>query len=307
MIRKLFHFIFVLLLLALIIAVPANWMLRRSYNDPEVHYFYTEEKVQNGGESLRFAVLSDLYNYVFEGGNGAVSELVADTSPDAILISGNMITSDAEDLSPVTDLIRDLVRTAPVYYAYGDQELKYVRAHTGGEENPADPLRDLLEKAGATVISGEYKDVVLYGIPTRIGSINDRAYELTMPGGSVKRKYEDTYKLLKAFQDTDSFKVMIASRPESFVYGDACKSWDVDLVVSGGNLGGLVVLPRLGGVFGDANHYFPEYVHGMYEKDGVNLFITSGLSAPKGGIPRFNNPPEVAVLDIKGLDTTQDQ
>ena len=39
----------------------------------------------------------------------------------------------------------------------------------------------------------------------------------------------------------------------------------------------------------------------------MNLFITSGLSAPgklfsrENPIPRFNNPPEIAVLDISGL------
>ena len=38
MIKKLIHFIFVLLLLALIIGIPGAWMLQRSYSDPEVHY-----------------------------------------------------------------------------------------------------------------------------------------------------------------------------------------------------------------------------------------------------------------------------
>ena len=43
----------------------------------------------------------------------------------------------------------------------------------------------------------------------------------------------------------------------------------------------------------------------MYEKDNVDLFITSGLSAPKALIPRFNNPPEIAVLDISDLESTE--
>jgi hypothetical protein len=43
----------------------------------------------------------------------------------------------------------------------------------------------------------------------------------------------------------------------------------------------------------------------MYEKDDVDLFITSGLSAPKAMIPRFNNPPEIAVLDISDLESAE--
>ena len=42
-----------------------------------------------------------------------------------------------------------------------------------------------------------------------------------------------------------------------------------------------------------------------FEKDDVKLFITSGLSAPKGLIPRLNNPPEIAVVDVDGLSREQ--
>ena len=45
--------------------------------------------------------------------------------------------------------------------------------------------------------------------------------------------------------------------------------------------------------------WFPEYVHGMYQKDNLLLFETSGLGSDKQKLPRFNNPPEVAVLTIK--------
>ena len=311
MIRKFFHFIFVLLILALIIGVPASWMLYRSYNDPEVHYFYTEEA--EGEESLRFVVLSDLFGYVFEGGNGVIADLAGNTSPDAILIGGNMIASDAEDITPLTDLIKRLVQIAPVYYSYGEQELKYVGSHTAesGAEGQTDRLREELSKAGAVVLSEEYVDVSLYGIDTRIGGMYNNAYEMTNLNHRVKRRYESTYKFLNDYQDTDRFKIMLSSRPDSFIYADACDTWKVDLVVSGNDLGGLVVIPHYGGLFGGSQGYFPQYIHGMYEKGDVDLFITSGLSAPgrplsaENPIPRLNNPPEIAVLDISGLTRGQ--
>lgn len=311
MIRKFFHFIFVLLILALIIGVPASWMLYRSYNDPEVHYFYTEEPDE--GESLRFVVISDLFGYVFEGGNGVIADLAGDTSPDAILIGGNMIASDAEDITPLTDLIKRLVQIAPVYYSYGEQELKYVGSHTAesGAEGQTDRLREELSKAGAVVLSEEYVDVSLYGIDTRIGGMYNNAYEMTNLNHRVKRRYESTYKFLNDYQDTDRFKIMLSSRPDSFIYADACDTWKVDLVVSGNDLGGLVVIPHYGGLFGGSQGYFPQYIHGMYEKGDVDLFITSGLSAPgrplsaENPIPRLNNPPEIAVLDISGLTRGQ--
>lgn len=313
MFKKLIHFIFVLFILALVIGVPAGWMLLRSYNDPEVHYFYTEKipdegaEEQTGEESLRFVVLSDLYNYVFEGGNGEIADLVSNTFPDAILVSGNMISADAENTDVIVSLMKRLVMIAPVYYTYGEQEMKYVSSHSeaaaGAETDSIDPLREVLEKEGVVVLNEEFTDVNLYGVSVRIGGMFNKAYEMTNLRGEVKKSSKTTWKFLKKFQKAESYKIMLCSRPQSFIYGNACKDWNVDLVVSGGDLGGLVVLPHYGGVFGGSGNYFPEYIHGMYERDNVNIFISSGLSAPRQLIPRFNNPPEVAVLDITGLES----
>ena len=117
----------------------------------------------------------------------------------------------------------------------------------------------------------------------------------------------------------DKAGTMVPEDADIHVKGDTCpyvsrgglkleksiKTWDLDLVVSGNDLGGLVVVPHYGGVFGGSMGYFPEFVHGMSEKEDVKLFITSGLSAPKNLIPRLNNPPEIAVVDIDGLSREQ--
>ena len=271
MIRKFFSFIFRLLILALVIGIPGGWMIHRSYNDPEVHYFYTKEA--EGEEALRFVVISDLYGYVFEGGNGVIADRASDTSPDAILIGGNMITADESDITPLTDLVKRLSQIAPVYYSYGEQELKYVKNHSG-EDGKTDELREALTAAGAVVLNEEYADVSLYGIDTRIGGMYNNAYEMTGLDHKVKKRYESTYKFLTDYQNTDRFKIMLSSRPESFIYADACDTWKVDLVVSGNSLGGLVVLPHYGGVFGGSQGYFPEYINEKKKKGDVNLFIT---------------------------------
>lgn len=36
-----------------------------------------------------------------------------------------------------------------------------------------------------------------------------------------------------------------------------------------------------------------------HQKDGMQLFETSGLGSDRQKLPRFNNPPEIAVLCIK--------
>ena len=88
-------------------------------------------------------------------------------------------------------------------------------------------------------------------------------------------------------------------RPDSFIFGDAASVWDVDLVVSGHDHGGQVVVPFAGGVFGGDQGYFPKYVHGMYEKERLHLFVSSGLGSANEPLPRVNNLPEVAVVEIE--------
>ena len=150
----------------------------------------------------------------------------------------------------------------------------------------------------------EFKDAVIYGVPVRIGAVADKAYELTNLRGEVKKKYESTYEFLSNFQDTGDLRILMSNDPANFIFGDACEQWGVDILLCGHILGGRVVLPYYGGVFGEAQGYFPDYVHGLYDKGNAAMLITSGLSAPKELIPRLNNPPEIAIVDIEGLHRT---
>jgi predicted MPP superfamily phosphohydrolase len=103
---------------------------------------------------------------------------------------------------------------------------------------------------------------------------------------------------LKDFVDTDHLKLMLSHRPDSFIFSDASRRWDIDLVFSGHMHGGQMVLPFFGGVYGGDQGWFPEYVHGMYEKDNMHIFVTSGLGTNPHKVPRFNNLPEIAVIHM---------
>ena len=106
--------------------------------------------------------------------------------------------------------------------------------------------------------------------------------------------------LLTSFCDTSSLKIMMAHRPDSFVFGDVSSVYDIDLVVSGHDHGGQVVVPFLGGLYGGDQGWFPKYIHGLYQKDLERIFVTSGLSSQKELLPRFNNLPEIAMITING-------
>lgn len=258
------------------------------------NYIVVREYTADTGKSdtgFRAVVVSDLHDRRFGGDNEKLAEKIRETEPDIIIMDGDMLNAQSQDASVPLELIGLLKDTAPIYYALGNHELSYMA-------NGHSDLTEELESAGAAVLDKNYVDIEINGAQVRLGGLYDYAFGLNGNNDALAAP-NDTLGFLQDFQNTDRLKIMLSHRPDSFIFGDASKVWDVDLVISGHNHGGQVVIPFLGGLYGGDQGWFPEYVHGMYQKDNILLFETSGLGSDKQKLPRFNNPPEVAVLTIK--------
>ena len=277
-----------ILLLALALWTAAG--VRQSYRDPVVRTWTVP--VQHLSAPVRAVVMADLHNRDFGEDNRVLEELTADAEPDLILLDGDIVNADAADAGVAVSLALALKDIAPVYYAWGNHELDYLSAGTS-------PLREELEAAGAAVLDREWTDLTVNGAALRLGGLYDYAFAMDdFNTCDPERMDPEIYDFLTAFQDTDRCRIMLSHRPDSFIFGAAAATWDVDLVISGHDHGGQVVLPLLGGVFGGDQGLFPEYVHGICEKDGLTLAITSGLGSQREVLPRFRNPPEIMVLDL---------
>lgn len=277
-----------ILLLALALWTAAG--VRQSYRDPVVRTWTVP--VQHLSAPVRAVVMADLHNRDFGEDNRVLAELTADAEPDLILLDGDIVNADAADAGVAVSLVLALKDIAPVYYAWGNHELDHLRAGTS-------PLREELEAAGAAVLDREWTDLTVNGAALRLGGLYDYAFAMDdFNTCDPERMDPEIYDFLTDFQDTDRCRIMLSHRPDSFIFGEAAATWDVDLVISGHDHGGQVVLPLLGGVFGGDQGLFPAYVHGICEKDGLTLAITSGLGSQREALPRFRNPPEIMVLDL---------
>lgn len=141
------------------------------------------------------------------------------------------------------------------------------------------------------------RDVEIGGCKVRIGGMYEYAFALD-GDNSAENLTGDVRDFLEEFQNTDRYKIMLCHRPDSFVFGDASDYWKIDLVISGHDHGGQVVIPFKGGLYGGDQGWFPPYVHGLYRTGRIRLFVTSGLSSEKQKLPRWNNRPEIAVLNV---------
>lgn len=255
-----------------------------SYNKLQTKTYELESE----NTQLKVVVISDLH----ENNLPNLCEQIKEQSPDIILVVGDMINSTSSNSLKVTKLMKQLVKISPVYYSLGNHELEYI------EKGTSDLVKDL-KSTGVVVLDKDYVDININNSNIRIGGMYE--YAFGNKGNLVKKENMDkeVYNFLCDFQDTKNYKIMLAHRPDSFIFGDASKVWNIDLVVSGHNHGGQVILPFLGGLYGGDQGWFPKYVDGMYKLNNINLFVTRGLGSNEKKLPRFNNRPEISIIDIK--------
>lgn len=251
-----------------------------SYNKLiENNYTIENKKVSH---DINIVIISDLHDNNLGENNQKLIDKINSIYPDIIIVVGDMLNEYSEDSKIVTNLMIQLSKNYKVFYSLGNAEEDYIKLGT------SDLLKEL-KSSGITVLDNEYEDLKVGGNTIRIGGMYDYAF------GQIN---EDTYNFLCDFQNTDSYKIMMSHRPDSFIFGDASEVWDIDLVVSGHTHGGQVVIPYLGGIYVGDQGWFPEYDKGLFELNRIKVLITSGLGSGEQKIPRFNNIPEVVNLKI---------
>ena len=290
--KRIFMAAGIVLAAVIAIAVFIKVEIYISYNSLETEeYTISSDRINS---EVKLALISDLHDHTFGEKNEELVQMLKEQEPDLILMAGDMINDISKDSHVAVELIEQVKDIAPVYYSLGNQEEDYIGRGTSD-------LLNELKDAGAIVLDESYQDIQVNGNAIRLGGMYDYAFALDGNNTTTKESMRPSlYQFLTDFQYTDSYRLMMAHRPDSFIFGDAAKTWEIDLVVSGHNHGGQVILPFLGGIYGGDQGWFPKYVDGVHHfKTVKNMVITRGLGSGEEKLPRFNNKPEVVMIYLE--------
>ena len=262
---------------------------RSNFTLEVANYTVSDSRIEH---DMRMVVLADLHNREFGEDNQELLSLVSEHNPDVICCVGDFVMDKDEDIEVAKTLIQGLVDIAPVYFSMGNHEVHH-------QMNFPVDFEQIFESYGANVLEYEYEDISIDGQPLRIGGI----YGYCIPESDIDNKrynFKHT-DYLKAFTHTDNYTLLLTHMPYTWLELDGLEAWDIDLVYAGHAHGGLIRIPKLGGLHAPLQGLFPGKLEGTYTSaDGSrNMILTRGLGTSTI-IPRINNVPEVVIVDLIG-------
>ena len=262
------------------------------------NYKYKTTKVS---KRIRLAVVADLHGVEFGKDNSRLIDALERESPDLILIPGDFITAERDQvyqkmgypLSAARTLHR-LAELAPVYYSYGNHENRLAREKMKMREHVWKWYRKEADKAGVHFLKNESALVSVDGDLLEISGLDiDFSYYAKLVDIQMRDGYIES--LLPKKKKEDALQILLAHNP---AYFEQYLSIHPNLIISGHTHGGLVRIPGYGSLLSPELKLFPDYDAGRYDREGASMFVSRGLGTH--GYPiRVCNRAELMLIDLE--------
>ena len=226
-------------------------------------YEVVSDRIPQGFEGFRIAQVSDLHNAEIGEGNENLIELLSQTDPDVIVITGDLIDSRHTDIEIALDFARQAIKLAPVYYVSGNHEAR-VREY--------EDLKMGLAEAGVVILENQKVQISREGERITLVGIGDPSFQedyLFGDSESVARQAIDDLQ-----NESDGYTILLSHRPELF---DLYVDTGMDLVFSGHAHGGQFRLPFVGGLVAPNQGFFPKYDAGQFTEENTTMIVSRGV------------------------------
>lgn len=214
----------VLFVVAFVLVVLIVWTLWGNTALEVNEYEVVSDRIPQGFEGFRIAQVSDLHNAEFGEGNEKLIQLLSQTDPDIIVLTGDLIDSRHTDIEIALDFARQAIKLAPVYYVSGNHEAR-VREY--------EDLKMGLAEAGVVILENQNVQITREGESITLMGIDDPSFQedyLFGDSESVARQAIDDLQ-----NESEGYTILLSHRPELF---DLYVDTGMDLVFSGHAHGG---------------------------------------------------------------------
>ena len=276
----------VLFVVVFVLVVLIVWTLWGNTALEVNEYEVVSDRIPQGFEGFRIAQVSDLHNAEFGEGNEKLIQLLSQTDPDVIVITGDLIDSRHTDIEIALDFARQAVKIAPVYYVSGNHEAR-VREY--------EDLKMGLAEAGVVILENQNVQITREGESITLMGIDDPSFQedyLFGDSESVARQAIDDLQ-----NESEGYTILLSHRPELF---DLYVDTGMDLVFSGHAHGGQFRLPFVGGLVAPNQGFFPKFDEGRFTEENTTMIVSRGVG--NSIIPiRFNNRPEIVLVTLRNM------
>lgn len=275
--KKTVRNILLILLAVLIVFFAVNIIVNQSFS--VTFYQIRSDKVS---DNIRIVELADLHNKEFGKDNYKLVEKIRDLHPDLIFYAGDMMNYKNDDYSVLFDLSDKLCEIAPIYACFGNNE--YDQFLFEDRE-----FKDKLTEHNVTLLSNESVDIEIGHTVIQLIAVSEGVPQFDIETNNSK-------KFVESLEPTQNCRICLTHYPELFL--EKLLYRDIDIAFTGHAHGGLIRIPKLGGIYSNGEGFLPKMTAGVVEaEDGTQVVISRGLG-DSGYIPRINNQPELVVVDL---------
>lgn len=235
-------------------------------------YHYSSEKIPVEFDGFRIVQISDFHLKKFGKNEQTLIRAIKACDPDIIVMTGDIIDEDHQDLTPLKDLLTGIQDLAPIYYVTGNHDLDI------GAYDLYQQTLDLFETCGVVHLD-DRREVIEQG---------DASICLT--GSKWRSRYFTTY---LENGEKDAFNILLYHGSNYF---PALANYNYDLILAGHLHGGVIRIPGIGGLLSNEGSLFPEYDAGVHQIGSSTLISCRGLGDTL--IPRFFNRPELVCVTL---------
>ena len=255
-------------------------------------YTISNEKIPEEFNGFKIVQLSDFHSKGYRNTTEDIISKVKDINPDIIVMTGDMVSWDMEDIDEVKVLIKSLVELYPIYYIDGNHE------HLAEILRPGKYVAfiEFMKELGVTTIKNDYIEIYK-------GDKSINLYGINLPLDGATGLYVNKFQLEKNYVektlpevDKDKFNILLAHTP-TFI--KQYSQWGADLVLCGHMHGGIVRIPFTNiGLLSPERTIFPKYAAGKFKVNGSIMIVNRGIGGSSFDLRLFNNP-EITVITLR--------